>query len=113
MKQKRPFPLRFLIKGALWRVKFKPNLRDDDGEPCSGLTDVTARSIRIDASLSGTDLLWVFFHEYAHAVLHESGVTGNTGGISDLAEEIICDNFADALVRDKTVKWKRMKKETL
>lgn len=109
MKHSRPFPLRFLIKGALWRVKFKKKLKDD-GESCQGLTDTASRLILIDADIKGPHLEWVFWHEYCHGLLHESGVTGNTGGISALAEEIICDNYADSMMRDKKVKWKRIRK---
>jgi Zn-dependent peptidase ImmA (M78 family) len=105
---KLPFPRHLEIKGATWRVKLRKGLKDD-GEPCSGLTDVNARTITLDSSLTEAALEWVFWHEHMHAVLHESGTTGNTGGISDLAEEIICDNYADAQMRLK-IKWKRIKK---
>ena len=100
-------PRQFLIKGKRWTVRRTKDLKDENEEPCSGLTDVTNRVIELDKSLTGDDLEWVFWHEYGHAFLYEAGVTGNTGGLSDLAEEIVCDNFADVMTTDKTVKFKR------
>lgn len=103
-------PKQFYIKGKLWKTSRKKNLTNDDGELCTGLTDPDEKHIALDKSLEGPELEWVFWHEYGHALLEEAGVTRNTGGLSDLAEEIVCDTFADAMTLDKTVRFKRGKK---
>lgn len=102
-------PKKFLIKGNEWRVKRRKKIILDS-ELCAGLTDVSKREILVDSQLADDRAEWVFWHEYCHAILYECGVTENTGGISDLAEEIICDAFADALTMDKNVKFKRTRK---
>ena len=104
-----PFPTKFNIEGADWKVKLKRSLLDDSGNECRGLTDVSKRTIYLERDLPEKELLWVFWHEYMHAVLHESSVTGNDGGLDGIVEEIICDKFANAMTRDKTVTWKRKK----
>lgn len=109
MKAKRPFPLKFYIQGAVWKVKFKAILKDEADEACRGLTDPQKKIIYLERSLKGKELEWIFWHEYMHAVLAESGVVGNTGGLDTLVEEIICDNLANAMTRDKRIKWKRLR----
>jgi hypothetical protein len=105
-----PFPKRFLVQGAEWKVRFKNTIVDDSGDFCRGLTVPSKRKIILEKELEGEELEWVFWHEYMHAILYESGVVGNTGGIDELVEEIICDQFANAMTRDKTVTWKQNRK---
>jgi uncharacterized protein YjaZ len=101
------FPKRFKVKGKTWTFKLQENLRDDEGNKCQGLTDFDKRRIYVESALTGKHAEWIFWHEYAHAVLWESGVTGNDGGLPTLVEEIICDNIADAFIQDKSVRFKK------
>jgi len=103
--------MKFDIQGATWRVKVCKRIKAEDGTHCSGLTDVDSRTIRIESGLARPDMEWVFWHEYCHALLHEASVVGNDGGLDLIVEEIICDHFANAMTRDKTIKWKRRRKK--
>lgn len=103
-------PKSFYIKGKRWTTKRVKNLVDDNGSECTGLTDPEAKTISIDKSISDDKMEWVFWHEYCHALLEEAGVTRNTGGLSELGEEIVCDTFADCMTLDKTVRFKRSRK---
>lgn len=103
-------PRKLIIKGKEWILKRIKNLLDENNNPASGLTDVGNRIIELDKNLADYDKEYVFWHEYKHARLHETGVTGNDGGISTLAEEIICDDFADFMTNEIEWKWKRKKK---
>jgi hypothetical protein len=102
-------PKQFYIKGKLWKVRRRKKIKLN-GEDCSGLTDLDTLTITIHSELQGDRLEWVFWHEYFHAVLAETSVPGNTGGMSDLAEEIVCDAFATCMTSDKVVKFKRTRK---
>jgi hypothetical protein len=82
----------------------------DDGSSCVGLTDANEKVIYLDRDIVDDGVAWVFWHEYCHAMLYETGVTVNSGGLSDLAEELICDSYADCMTLDKTVRFKRSKK---
>lgn len=104
-------PKTFYLNGNRWTVKRRKNLKDDDGSECNGLTDTEVRVVYIDKSLEGTELTWVFWHEYCHALLYESKVTHNTGGLSDIVEEIICDSYADSQTKDKEITFKRRKRQ--
>jgi len=104
-----PFPLHFTIEGADWKVRMRKRVLDDAGNECRGLTDPIKRVIYLDNTLPAKEMIWIFWHEYMHAVLHEASVTGNDGGLDGIVEEIICDKFANAMTRDKTVTWKRKK----
>ncbi len=111
MPRKHPFPLTFHIQGAKWKVKLCKSVKDEEGHECRGLTDVSKRLIQIEAGLPESETEWVFWHEYCHALLHEASVVGNDGGLDLIVEEIICDHFANAMTRDKTIKWKRRRKK--
>lgn len=103
-------PKKLIIKGKEWITKKVKSLKDESNEGAYGLTSVDDRVIEFDTKIAEFDKEWVFWHEYMHARLHECGVTGNTGGLSDLAEEIICDDFADFMTNEINWKWKRKKK---
>src|SRR4051812_4137487 len=103
-------PRRFSLKGKTWVVILKKDLRDDEGNRVHGLTDFDLKIIYLDTDLKEPKKERIFWHEYCHALLWESGVTGNTGGLIDIVEEIICDSFADALTVDKEVRFKRVRR---
>lgn len=98
-------PKTLSIKGKEWTVEYKWSLKDSDGNKASGLCDLNKRIIYIDRLLAKDDKLWVFWHEYKHARLYESGLIKNTGGFSRLAEEITCDDFADFMTAEVKVRW--------
>jgi Zn-dependent peptidase ImmA (M78 family) len=102
-------PKTFYIKGTKWTCRRKKNIKLD-GDECNGLTDVDKKLIFIKSGMDDAKEEWVFWHEYFHAILSETSVTGNTGGMSDLAEEIVCDAFAACMVTDKIVRFKRTRK---
>jgi Zn-dependent peptidase ImmA (M78 family) len=102
-------PKTFYIKGTKWTCRRKKKIKLE-GDECTGLTDVDKKLILIKAGLGEQQEEWVFWHEYFHAILSETSVTGNTGGMSDLAEEIVCDAFATSMVVDKIVRFKRARK---
>lgn len=91
-------PKKIMIRGKKWKVSTRKKVKDDDGTPCSGLTDPSKSMIYIRSELTDRQKVWTFFHEFTHAVLYEAGVTINTGGLSDIVEEIICDNVADGFI---------------
>jgi hypothetical protein len=99
----------FSIKGKKWLTKYKWNLKGDDGSVAYGLCDVDKRIIWVAHGLSIDEKTWVWAHEYMHARLFEAGVTHTTGGISDLAEEIICSDFADFIAKETKVRWRKSK----
>jgi hypothetical protein len=90
-------PKRFLIKGNVWTLEYVRKLTYY-GKSTDGLTLPGIKHIKLRREVSKKRKLWVFWHEYYHAVLVESSVVENTGGIPDLAEEIICDMFADLMI---------------
>ncbi len=94
------------IKGRTWTVSFVKGLKLD-GEIVTGLTDTEALTIQIEASLSKRNKVWVFWHEYFHAFLFETGTTRSAGALSGKLEEILCDFFADMITEDKTVSFKK------
>lgn len=103
-------PRTITIKGKQWRVRVKPKklmLEDPDSW---GLADCDDRIIYLDKSLDDEQRRWVFLHELCHAMLYESSVTRNTGGVPIALEEIICDNFAD-LLSSITISFTRPKKK--
>ncbi len=103
-------PNSFLLRGHRWTIKRKKVVKNSDGEMCTAVTDVDRRIIEIKKDVNIKDLGWLFYHEYGHALLFEAGVTVNSGGISELVEEIICDAIAEAFTKDKTVTFKRSRK---
>lgn len=91
-------PNSVIIKGKKWKVRLTKDLRDEDGEIVNGLTDTETRLIQVNSELKGQFLQFIFFHELTHAILKESHLSGNDGGLETIVEEVICDSVADALV---------------
>lgn len=101
-------PSEVLIRKKKWKVRVRKTLYER--EKCYGLCWPDRALIEVDASLKGDELRWVFFHEYCHAMLWESGATSHDTEITDFVEEIICDAFADAMIEDKKVSFRRVRK---
>ncbi len=99
-------PKSVLIKGKRWRVRLVKDLRDE-GESIQGLTTYEGRLIQIHADLKGETLGVTFWHEFIHAILWESHVSGNDGSPEDFVEEIICDAIGSALYDHVVLKPKR------
>lgn len=104
-------PKEFYIKGNKWKVKMRKNVVHEDGDECDGMADPSTKTVYLDKSLDAEKLEWTFWHEYGHAMLTEAGVVDVVNGVSPLAAEIICDAIADSFTKDKTVKFKRKKRE--
>ena len=103
-------PRSFVIAGFRWKVKIVNGLKDEAGGKREGMTDATNRTIELDKAVTGEDRVLTFWHEYTHAVLYECGVSENTGGLSDIVEEIICDAMANALTYNFRAKYSPQKK---
>lgn len=97
------------IKGKTWTVQYKWGLRLN-GELVSGYIDSDKRIIWMRRELTEEEKVYPFWHELFHAILWESGVTGQVGtGLTDLAEEIVCDSFADFMKYRIEARWKKQK----
>ncbi len=95
------------IKGKEWTVQYKWGLRLG-GELVSGYIDENKRIIWMRRELTEEEKVYPFWHEYMHAMLWESGIIGQVGtGLSDLAEEIVCDLFADFMKYQVDSRWKK------
>jgi Zn-dependent peptidase ImmA (M78 family) len=103
-------PKSFFIKGNKWVVKYRKHVVHEDGDECFGMADPSTRIIYLEKGLEPQKLEWVFWHEYGHAILSESGVVDVVDGVNPLAAELICDGIADAFTKDKDVKFKRSRK---
>ncbi len=97
------------ILGQKWKVRMIKH-PEVNGEACFGLCDPDEKTIYIKTGMTAIHTSRVFWHEYLHARLHESGVTLNVGGISPLAEEVICDTMANLLAYELDANWKRKKR---
>lgn len=104
-------PREFTINGKLWKVRYRKRLRLH-GHDCNGVADTATRTIYISSLLKKKELPFVFWHEYCHALLNETSITNNnTGGISEIIEEVICDSFANAMTDvDKIIRFRKKKK---
>ncbi len=100
-------PKSFRIDGHKWNVKVVRQI-DTDGTP--GVAYPQERTICLAADQSAEQMRWSFWHEYCHAWLFELGIARNDVGIPEMAEEMVCDSFADLMTLDKNVIFKRGKK---
>ncbi len=98
-------PRHLYIKGHQWIIKRAKRLKD-----ATGITEPDKKIIKLSTELTGAGLEWVFWHEICHGILEESGVTRNTGGITPLQEELICDAFADFMTTSINATVKRGKR---
>lgn len=98
-------PTKLTIKGKQWKVRFKKDLAED-GDLLLGLADFEKRTIFLCKSIPPEDLPKIFLHELTHAVLHELHVTGNSGSLPLLVEEILCDGFSQVLLDLFELKWR-------
>ena len=103
-------PSTFYIKGKLWTVEYKWGLRGDDEVLLDGQCVTENRTIQIDRGIPKRDKWLVFLHEFIHAVLHESHVSGLDGSAGEFLEEIICESVANVLNDCFTIRWKRRSK---
>lgn len=103
-------PRKLIIKGKEWAIKKVKEIKGKPDETVHGITHFPTRTIEVTKDSPEYDKEFIFWHEYKHARLYESGVGANTGGMSELAEEIICDDFADFMTNEIEWKWKRKKK---
>lgn len=70
-------------------------LRDERGTEALGIWRNSDRSIRIETNQDKTQALQTFWHEWAHVVLHDTGIDLE----NELAERI-CDAFGLARARE-------------
>lgn len=98
-------PKEFPIKGNIWQVKHRWNLRLGD-VPVSGLCDLEARTIWLDKALTKPEKPRVFLHELFHALVYECHLSGVDGGINEIAEEVLADGIAFFLDLSFSLRWK-------
>lgn len=102
-------PKRFHLKGKVWKVILKKNLKHPDGTECDGLCDLQSRIIYLDSELSRLGKKATFLHELFHAVIHEAHIYSGVR-FSEGVEEVLCDAFADLVHNSFThLKWKKKK----
>lgn len=96
------------ILGKKWKIRFKWNLRCDDGHKVDGLCDFKNRYIWLDRLLPKDERFQVFLHEEFHAVLHE--LCFNQLEASSDAQEIVCEGLSRWMVETYDIKFKKKKK---
>lgn len=95
----------FYIKGKLWRIEYKWNLRMGDMR-VDGMCEPSERIIYIDRILSKEEKWATFLHELGHAIVHEAHLNEH-GGLDGFAEEVVVESYAQALGELFTFRWKR------
>lgn len=100
-------PKQFKLKGKLWKVAYKDNLKED-GEELDGLCVFSTRTIWLDSSLRGKKKKSVFLHELFHVVIHEAHINPGVR-FSEGIEEVFCDAFSDVMVSLFNLKWKKQR----
>lgn len=88
-------PNSFNIKGVDYPIKFKWNLRNENGEACDGYVDRDKKIIFIDHSVKKTDRKRVFVHELLHCLMLEINISGNI--LTHETEEFLISNIEDFL----------------
>jgi hypothetical protein len=101
-------PKTITVKGEKWKVTLVKDLHDED-EKVKGLTHFDERLIQIEANLTGRERRQIFWHEVSHAIIWESHLSGNTGGLKTIVEEILCDSFGDYLADNASYKPRKRK----
>lgn len=56
------------IKGQYWKIKYEPDIKDDDGNPCWGLCVYEKRTILIDSESGPRQQKKTLNHEALHAL---------------------------------------------
>jgi Zn-dependent peptidase ImmA (M78 family) len=93
-------PKEVMIKGELYKVIVKKDLKDDDGHECDGLHDHEKKIIYITTGLKHDYRRQTFLHEFFHAYLHECHVRE---GLDSQLEEVIVECLSQAT--DKHLDW--------
>jgi len=99
-------PSKLVIKGKIWSVSYKWNLRDtyEEEQPkCEGLTVWDERTIYLERSSSREDNFKTLIGEITHILLDELQVTQI---ISKDATEIICHGVMESLPDIYIMKFK-------
>lgn len=101
-------PRRFKIRDEIWKVKFKANLKSDEGEELHGLCDFDKREIHICKGMSKELQDETCVHEFLHASLYENHIS-----IDRDLEETIVDGLANCLLNsfDISIKFRPKKKK--
>lgn len=84
------------IKGHDYPIKFKWNLRDDDGSLCDGYVDRSNKIIYLDHAVKPKNRKSLFLHEILHALFVELNLAGNL--LSHDLEEMIVSNLETFIV---------------
>lgn len=99
-------PASIKIKNNVWKVVYKWNIKNDQGEMLDGLCDPMKKIIYLAHGLSKADAEDSFLHEYLHAVQFEFGLHHT---LSDDMQESIAHNFADQLRQNFSLRLKKEK----
>ena len=95
----------FYIKGQKWQLAYKWGLRDSEGERMLGLCHCASRIIEIERAIPQEEKLEIFLHEFLHAIIFESHLSGLSGAEGELVEEVLCDAIASVFVDNFTLRW--------
>jgi len=93
-----PLPATVQGAGGTIDVRLIPHIRGDADEDVMGQFHAAERVIDVKAGLRGDQQWLVLYHEMAHAALWDSGAHNALAGTQ---EEIVCDAFATARLRER------------
>ena len=90
-------PTRVMGAGGPIKIRQLKKLKHKDGTICWGTWDDSTRTIRIDGTAPPEHRWRVYFHEWTHAAIDDSGI-GNL--LADGAIETLCDAVATARLQE-------------
>lgn len=93
-----PLPPSVQGAGGTITIQLVPKIDGDATEDTLGQFEPSTRHVLILKTLRGDQRWMVLFHELAHAALWDSGAHNALQGP---AEEMVCDAFATARLREK------------
>lgn len=95
-----PLPDAFYALGGVVVVRLvdPPDVKDDDGKPAWGTYEPATRTVLIDRHAPPRHQWWVFFHEWEHVVLND---TGQDELLTEEAVEAICNGNGHARMRER------------
>lgn len=97
-------PKRIKLHGKTGRTRLVETVDDDDS-----LGEYHEKVIKLKRDISNKEMEWAFWHESFHFFCDVTGVARDDVGIPGLAEEMLCDAFADFMTENFNVAPKERK----
>jgi hypothetical protein len=97
-------PHRISLHGKTCTVKNVESVDNDDSDG-----EYSNNVIRMRKGQTDEDLEWTYWHEVFHFFCDATGIARNDVGIPDLAEEMLCDAFADLMTNNFKVTGRKRK----